>query len=83
MDFNFLFSDPEEQFASDISIANNDLVDLGPCPVHKKYASVSYDYDEHGTYAHIRGYCCKEFAYKVAKTLDETRGFTKIYIKKK
>ncbi len=83
MDFNFLFSDPEEQFASDTHNADNDLYDLGPCPVHKKYASVSYDYDEHGSYAYIKRCCCKDFTDKVVKTLIETRRFAKVYIKKK
>ena len=80
MDFNFLFSDPEEQLASDIRIADDELYELGKCPVHKKKASVSYDCDEHGSYAYVTRYCCQEFAIKVAETLEKTRRFVRVEI---
>ena len=56
------------------------------CPIHKRLARVSFDYDNSGVNAYITFCCCQPFADVVAKKLRDTELFYNIkieYVKSK
>ena len=60
--------DLEAKLADDMSNCKIVLADFR-CSVHKRKATLVYDYDNDWTYAHITKCCCSKFAEQVADIL--------------